>query len=483
VFKRGNAANVGDAVPRAFLAVLSPEPRPAFKQGSGRLELAKDIASKDNPLTARVIVNRVWGHHFGQAIVRTPSDFGRRGDPPTHPELLDYLAVRFMDEGWSLKRLHKEIMLSAVYQQASEDVDDKARLADPENLLLWRFNRQRLDFEATRDALLAVSGQIDLSVGGKSVDLQSQPFTHRRTIYGFIDRQNLPNLFRTFDFASPDSTSPQRFHTTVPQQALYMMNSPFAIDTAKAVMRREEIASEADPQKKIERLYEAVFDREPTPGEVQLGLAFVSGNDGLKSAQAAAKTPVWQYGYGAYDEELENVKAFHALPFFTGKVWQGGPAIPDAVIGYAMLTPTGGHPGNDQQHAVIRRWTALRDGTVSIAAKLEHSQKEGDGVRARIVSSRDGLLGTWMAKATTVETNVDQVTVKAGDTLDFIVDCVGGPGFDSFNWAPVISMTGTTWNATAEFSNDVSPKPDRSMNAWERYAQVLLETNEFVFVD
>ena len=182
------------------------------------------------------------------------------------------------NNGWSLKKLQKEIMMSAVYQQASDD-QPADRAVDPENTLLWRFNRQRLDFEATRDALLAISGQIDPAIGGRPVDIVAAPFSHRRSIYGFIDRQNLPNLFREFDFASPDSTSPQRFHTTVPQQALFMMNSPFVLDAAKAVMKRSDVADETEPQKKIERLYEVIFDRSPTADEMQMGMQFVNSGD------------------------------------------------------------------------------------------------------------------------------------------------------------------------------------------------------------
>ena len=197
----------------AFLAVLSPAPRPEFKTGSGRLELAQAITNKNNPLTARVIVNRVWGHHFGQAIVRTPSDFGRRGDPPSHPELLDYLALQLEHNGWSIKKLQKEIMLSAVYQQASDD-DAANRAIDPENTLLWRFNRQRW-ISKRRAIHSSRSPARSICPSAAARWTSSPPFSHRRSIYGFIDRQNLPNLFREFDFASPDSTSPQRFHATV----------------------------------------------------------------------------------------------------------------------------------------------------------------------------------------------------------------------------------------------------------------------------
>ena len=282
VFIRGNAGNPGDQVPRQFLEILSPNGRTPFKEGSGRLELAKLITSPENPLTARVIVNRVWTWHFGQGVVRTPSDFGTRGDAPTHPELLDHLAVRFVKEGWSLKKLHKWIMLSAVYQQSSDGPRDvqvamRHSTADPENTLLWRFNRRRLDFEATRDSILAVSGELDRSIGGRAVDIVG--VSPRRTIYGFIDRQNLPGVFRAFDFASPDSHSPQRFVTTVPQQALFMMNSPFVVERAKKVLEREEIKSAADDRAKVIKLYEFAYARQPSAEEISMALRFVANAD------------------------------------------------------------------------------------------------------------------------------------------------------------------------------------------------------------
>ena len=239
VFVRGNANNPGPEVPRQFLEVVAGQKRKAFEKGSGRLEMAQAIASRSNPLTARVLVNRVWLHHFGSGIVRTPSDFGLRSDPPTHPELLDYLATRFMDEGWSIKKLQRLLLLSSVYQQRSDE-NARSAAADPANFLLWKFNRQRLDFEAMRDSLLAVSGRLDESMGGQAVDIVKETPVPRRTIYGFIDRQNLPGMFRTFDFASPDASSAQRFFTTVPQQALFLMNSPFVIEQAKALAKRPE---------------------------------------------------------------------------------------------------------------------------------------------------------------------------------------------------------------------------------------------------
>jgi hypothetical protein len=271
VFVRGNAGNQGPEVKPHFLTCLSSgDPKP-FTQGSGRLELAQAVASKENPLTARVFVNRAWLHHFGFGIVRTPSDFGTRCDPPTHPELLDYLALRFMEDNWSIKKLQRRIMLSATYQMSS-DSTPAADLNDVQNLYLSHFNRQRLDFEAMRDSLLFVGGKMDATIFGRSVDITVAPYPARRSVYAYVDRQNLPNLFRSFDFASPDATCPRRFVTTVPQQALFMMNSPIVMDQVKNILERPEIAAASDDRQKIAKLYSLLYDRAPVGEEVSLAI-------------------------------------------------------------------------------------------------------------------------------------------------------------------------------------------------------------------
>jgi hypothetical protein len=290
VFIRGNPGRPGEEVPRRFLTVLSNgDPKP-FIKGSGRLELAQAIASKDNPLTPRVMVNRVWAHHFGKGLVRTPGDFGVKGEPPTHPELLDWLASRFVAEGWSVKTLHRTIMLSAAYQQASDDRPELST-ADPDNRLVWRMNRRRLDFESMRDSLLACAGELDLKAGGRGVDLTKAPFAKRRAVYGFIDRQNLPGVFRTFDFASPDSSTPQRFVTTVPQQALFMMNNPFVIERARALVAKPEFKPDAAYEEQIHQLYQRVFARRAEPPEVDAGLRFMMNAITSPTPPADPKSP------------------------------------------------------------------------------------------------------------------------------------------------------------------------------------------------
>ena len=274
VLIRGNPGNPGAQVPRQFLEVVAGGERKPFTHGSGRLELAKAIANPENPLTARVLVNRVWLHHFGEGLVRTPSDFGLRGEPPTHPELLDWLAATFVEQGWSINKLHRLILLSSAYRQ-SNDADAKLLASDPENRLLGRMARQRLDFEAMRDALLFVAGRLDTTVGGPGVEITTSARSrHGSTVYAFIERQNLPGLFRTFDFASPDTCTAQRHATTVPQQALFLMNSPFVIQQAKRFAARTEGATKDEAR--IDLMHRLAFGRAAAPYELALGLRFLA---------------------------------------------------------------------------------------------------------------------------------------------------------------------------------------------------------------
>ena len=291
VFRRGNQNDLGEHVPRRFLQVLSRPDRRPFAHGSGRLDLARAIASPENPLTARVMVNRVWHHLFGSGLVETTSDFGTRGAAPTHPELLDHLAATFVQDGWSIKRLIRRIVLSDVYQQSSAEQAGALR-KDPENRLLWRMNRRRLDFEVQRDSLLAVAGRLDTTVGGRSFLLASVPSVPRRTLYSFVERQRTLPSIRSFDMADPALHTPKRHLTTVPQQALFMMNSPFIAEQARAfaaTIAQETAGSDED---RIESAYQGIFGREPTPGEVQLGLRFLSEARNTRSAEPTEPSEV-----------------------------------------------------------------------------------------------------------------------------------------------------------------------------------------------
>jgi cytochrome c553 len=271
---RGNPTNLGPVVPRRFLAVLSPDPPRPFGQGSGRLELARAIVTEGRPLAARVIVNRVWKQHFGTGLVETPSDFGAQGARPSHPELLDDLAARFIASGWSLKALHREIMLSATYQQSS--AHDAARHAvDPDNRWLWRMNRRRLEVEAWRDAMLAVSGTLRLERGGPAQDL-GDPNNRRRTLYGTVKRRELSDLLRLNDFPDPTAHSPGRVPTTTPLQQLFVLNSPFVQQQAAALTQRLKAEAPGGTEARVQRAYHLLYGRPATAAQVKLAVEFLT---------------------------------------------------------------------------------------------------------------------------------------------------------------------------------------------------------------
>ncbi len=480
VFLRGEPQRRGPRVSRHFLTVLGGGD--AFTSGSGRKEIAEAIASPANPLTARVFVNRVWAHHFGKGLVDTPSDFGLRADPPSHPQLLDWLAATFMEEGWSVKALHRKIVLSHTYRLRSEEPPGAKAVAatpDPDNRLLTHANRRRLDFESMRDAMLAVTGGLDPTLGGRSVDLSKAPYTGRRTLYGFIDRLNLDPMFSTFDFASPDVTAAERPTTMVPQQALFGMNHPFVIERARAICGHD-VFMAGDDEAKVRFLYRCLFQRAPTAREMLLTTEFVrstprGGEENLGP---------WRYGRGLVGPAVGEPVRFEPLPHFDGKVYQAGAEFPDPQLGHIRLTSTGGHPGRGG-NAVIRRWVAPAAGTVTLSGRLEHLSDRGDGVRGRIIRGDGRLLGEWTVFNDRVDTTVADVAVTEGEAIDFTVDCREHPTSDGFLWAPIVTEQTTANGSPALWSakTDFAGPPPPLLTPWEQCAQALLLTNEFWFVD
>ena len=268
---RGNAETPGEEAPRRFLSVLCDGEPPAFTRGSGRLELANAIADARNPLTARVAVNRLWQHHFGQGLVRSPGNFGQLGDRPTHPELLDYLVARFVAQGWSLKAMHREMLLTEAYQRSSA-ASPAAREKDPDNLLLSHTNvRERLDAESLRDAILAVAGTLDRTVGGAPAPFDDKH--RRRTLYVTVSRSKPDRTLAAFDFPDPNAAADTRMVTVGPMQRLFFMNAPFVAAQAKALAARLTGPDAA----RIAAAYELLYGRPATAEEVKLGLAFVQG--------------------------------------------------------------------------------------------------------------------------------------------------------------------------------------------------------------
>ena len=492
IFRRGDPLKLGRDVPRQFLSVLAGPERKPFQQGSGRLELARAIIAPDNPLTARVIVNRVWMHHFGKGLVSTPSDFGTRAAPPSHPDLLDWLATHFVKNGWSIKALHRQILLSETYRQSSLGPRDANRLqvaqqTDPENRLLWKFNSQRLGFEELRDSILQANGTLDPTTGGHPTPLFKTPYPTRRTLYGLVDRQYLSGTLRTFDFANPDLHVPKRSETTVPQQALFFMNHPWILEQVRKLALKIQEAngdSVMDDRRAITNLFQRLLQRNPTEEEYNDALSLIASATETSDVAEKLTQPNWSYGYGPFDETSNKISQFTPLPHFTGTAWQGGHNFPDSSLGWVQLTSTGGHPGNDRQHAAVRRWTADQDMRICIRSKLKHEPEQGDGIRAFVVSSGGRLHHSVNLHHDIRQLDVETLDVKRGDSVDFIVDIGNELNNDQYSWTTVIQEIGsvgkeTTWNSQLDFPAQTID----SLDKWEQLAQVLLCSNEFMFLD
>ena len=272
VFLRGNTQTKGDIVPRRFLRVLSEgEPKP-FTQGTGRLELAESIVSPDNPLTARVIVNRVWLMFFGRGLVTTPSNFGLLGTKPSHPALLDDLAVRFMENGWSMKRLIREMVLSSTYRQCSDE-SEANRAIDPGNTHLWRMNRRRLSIEQWRDSILAAGDNLERT-GGKSLELTDKKNV-RRTVYARVSRKKLNDMLMQFDYPDPNVHAAKRSATTTAMQKLFVMNNRFMIEQAKRLAKRVTGDSLDASAEQVQSIYDILYNRKPSAAELDLALRFL----------------------------------------------------------------------------------------------------------------------------------------------------------------------------------------------------------------
>ena len=268
------------------------------------------------------------------------------------------------------------------------------------------------------------------------------------------------------------------------------MNSPFVVQQAKGLIERPDVTSQAGEEAKLQRLYQIAFQRNADKDEVKLARQFLAAQE---ASAAPPEMAAWSYGYGQFNDATRQVEHFTPLPHWTGYAWQGGTNLPDAKLGWVILNGDGGHVGNDQNHAAIRRWRAPRDGVVSITGELNHPSDKGDGVRARIVSGRTGLLGEWIAKNNQAAVKIERMEVKRGEHLDFVADCRQTVEFDSFHWSPMIQMVSESgkplaeearaWNAKSDFSGPKKPPEKRPLTAWEKYAQVLLLANELIFVD
>jgi len=466
LFHRGDHRQPKQTVLPAAPTVLCPEddyhPFPAddpeLPTTGRRLAFARWLTSPENPITARVLVNRIWMHHFGRGLVETPADFGRLGAKPTHPELLDWLASELIAQDWSIKRLHRVIVLSTAYRQVAQR-DDEKQAIDDANHYRWRQSVKRLEAEVVRDRMLSASGQIDRALFGPAVPAKEDETgqvvvegnSGRRSLYIQQRRSQPVAILQAFDAPVMEINCERRPASTVATQSLMLMNGGFALDSAN-------------------RLAQRVLHDLKSGWVVESELTV-----GLPSIQPPSP-PAWQYGYGQIAETSGQLTQFHPLPHFEAGTWQGGPQRPDPKLGWVLLNANGGHTGNPPDFAAIRRWTAPRPGMISISGTLGHGSANGDGVRGRIVSSRHGLAGAWIAHNNQTVTLAEPFKVEAGDTIDFVTDCRGDVNADSFSWTVEITLSladgsPAIWNSKEGFlgprTSSQSLHAGHIVRAWE----------------
>ena len=454
LFHRGDHQQPKQTVVPAAPTVAVPEGErvefpiddPALPTTGRRLALARWLTSAENPLTARVIVNRVWMHHFGRGLVSTPADFGKLGAKPSHPELLDWLAAEFVDQGWSLKQLHRLIMTSTVWRQSRGVLGGEVAGA-PNELI-------RLEAESIRDRMLAVTGSLDRQLFGPAVAIKEDETGQvivdgsqtRRSLYVQARRSRPVAMLQAFDAPVMETNCEVRPSSTVATQSLMLLNGEFILEQAAKLADRA--AAEATT-------LDAALASRP------IELPDVAGSD-------------WSYGFGSVDEASGRTAEFTELGHWTGSQWQAGPKLPDPAAGWVLLTAAGGHP-DIPGRAVIRRWTAPSDGTLSIAGKLSHGSASGDGVRGRILSSRSGEAGQWVVHNGAAETAVAELEVRSGDTIDLVTECRDNQNADSFSW-PVTLQLQTADGTERRIASDESFRgpaeaydalPAQAVRAWQ----------------
>ncbi|MCA9205202.1 MAG: DUF1553 domain-containing protein, partial [Planctomycetales bacterium] len=429
-----------------------------------RLGFARHLVDGNHPLLARVLVNRVWMHHFGRGLVGTPADFGVLGERPTHPELLDWLATEFMADGWSLKRLHRRIMLSTVYRQSSAFDPEKAAV-DGANLLYWRKPIVRLDAEAIRDRVLAAAGSLDDSMFGPPVAMKpddtgqivEEGEPRRRSIYLQVRRSQPHAMLTSFDAPVMETNCDRRRNSTVATQSLLMMNSQLLADQAAKFAGRVRTDAAAS--------------------ETPLPPAPADKSDWNFANEVGRSQPAWQYGYGEFSESEQRLTAFTPLPHFTGSAWQGSAALPDPSLGWVTINANGGHPG-DAAHSPIRRWIAPAAGRLTIEGQLSHPSESGDGVRGRVVVGGDVVRGEWLVHHGSAATAVATFDVEADQTVDFVIDCRDSVTSDSFHWTVKLSLespaggTPSVWESAGGFQGPQAlstppPLPPQIALAWQ----------------
>lgn len=434
LFHRGDPNQPTREVSPGKLTVLVPEgaPKsfplddPTIPTSGRRLAFARWLTQNDppNPLFVRSFVNRVWMLHFGKAIVATPGDFGKLGSPPTHPQLLDWLGMEWIEHNWSLKHLHRTIMLSTAYRQSSFRDPDRDAI-DSENRFYWRRDLQRLDAEVLRDSLLALSGQLKTDLYGPPIALQEDdagqvcidPGQPRRSIYAKWRRTQPVAMLQAFDAPVMGVNCDARPVSTVATQSLMMMNNEFLLDQADKIAKRiaDQVASQTIGIDEVANDRKSDWKFPPTPPKR------------------------WQLGTGSFNRESGKVETFVEFANLKEGRSMPGTQIPDPTTGYVFLTNVGGHPGN-KSYPAIRRWISPGAGRVEIHGTLSHGSENGDGVIGRI-SSKHGQAGSWTIKAGSGSTSAANIAVEPEDAIDLVLECGEQETSDSFNWTVTITFT------------------------------------------
>lgn len=487
VYIRGNPGSRSEPFEREWLSFLGGGKFPEGK--SPRLSLAEKIADPANPMTSRVIVNRIWGWHFGEALADA-ADFGPQQAEPVLRPLLDWLAHRFDEKGGSIKEMHRLLLTSQSFRLEPEGAIENNSI-DEANTLFWKWNRHRVDFESMRDRLLASSGALNTGViGGRSVVLDTDKADSRRSLYAFVDRYALPGTFVSFDLPHPDHHAPRRSETTVPQQALYFLNGPLVTRQAEKMVSGPEFKQQQDMASKVRWIYNRIFKRDPSNAEVNDAVDWV--NSTSPEDYLPRLGGVWEI---RHTQDTDSFPLGELLPFplYENKVWKTGSELSKAPIPYLSAGPTSGHPAKG--HVLVIRWKATGSGQVKMTGKLGRGNKPDQGapLTYHLIGNDTERLGEGKIMPGLRDQNLESawMDVKAGDTVDFAIAAPEGSHFGGTSWdiqmlgrekpeSPAIEVA----NLAKQFPTSTTPPPAIVPDSpWADLVQMLWSSNEFHFID
>lgn len=482
IYKRGDPSNRSDPFERQWLSFLGGGKFPDGK--SPRLSLAEKIADPANPLTSRVMVNRVWAWHFGEPLA-DPGDFGIQQAPPALLPLLDFLAIRFNESGGSIKDLHRLILSSKAFRLSADGARANARI-DEANSLFWKWNRRRADFESLRDNLLATSGSLDSSgTGGRSVSIDSENSDARRSLYAFVDRYALATTFVSFDLPHPDHHAPKRMETSVPQQALYLLNSPLLIRQAEKLAALPDFQNLPDDTARIHFLYNRIYQRQPSGAEINAMAQWLADTD--PADYAPRLTGAWEVRYARdTDGVLSEEQTF---PIFHEKSWRTGTELASSPVRWLHVGAQSGHTADG--FSPIIRWRAQGSGQVKLDGEIKRTQKDGTRLEWKIFHDARDIATAALGPNQTTPITSEWLDVTAGSTVDFVLRAPEPVNNCGTSWT--LRMTGRDnpdsqprelGNFKDRFPINNDPPPAlKPSSPWADIIQMLWASNEFNFVE